>query len=76
MGIQNHIVLTDFQMSVAIAQMEAVALTVTPHLAFGASLGFHPFSVAVNLEAVLPYLPEAVMIDVALMIVTSDAQAS
>ena len=42
----------------------------------GTLLGLHPFSVAVNLITVLPYFPEAVLIDVPLVVVAPDAEAS
>lgn len=56
--------------------MEAVALAVTPHLAITALVLFHPFSVAVDLVVVLPYVPEAVFVNVALMVVASDAETA
>ena len=56
--------------------MESVALAIPPHLAIGALVGLHPFSVAVRLETVLPHVPEAVLVNVALVVVVADAQAT
>ena len=56
--------------------MHSVALAIPPHLAFRALVGFHPFSVAVDLELVLPHVPKTVLIDVALMVVAADAEAA
>ena len=56
--------------------MEAVAEAVAPHLAVRALTGFHPFAVAIKLKTVLPDIPEAVFIDVSLMIVGADAEAA
>ena len=69
-------ILADLQFSVAVAEMEAVAEAVAPHLAFGTLAGFHPFAVAVKLESVLPDVPEAVLIDISLMVVGSYAEAA
>ena len=56
--------------------MEAVAEAVAPHLAVGAVVGFHPFTVAVDVEFVLPHVPEAVVVYVALMVVAANTEAS
>ena len=69
-------ILANLEFAVAIPQMEAVALTVSPHFAMGTLVGLHPFAVTVFLEAVLPHLPEAVLVDVALMIIASDTEAA
>ena len=42
----------------------------------GTLVGFHPPAVTVFLELVLPDLPEAVAVDVALVVIAADAQAS
>ena len=44
--------------------------------AVGAKPRAHPFAVAVFLETVLPYVPETVLVDVALLIGTADAQTA
>ena len=69
-------VLANLQLPVAIAEVETVALAIAPHLATGALVGLHPFTVAVDLELVLPNVPEAVLINVALMIVAADAETA
>ena len=56
--------------------MHAVALTIPPHLAFGTLVGLHPFAVAVDLKLVLPNVPKAVLIDIALVVVAADAKAA
>jgi hypothetical protein len=38
----NHVVLTDLQFPVAIAEVHAVAQAIAPHLAVGALAGLHP----------------------------------
>lgn len=71
-----QIVLAYLQFAVAVAKMHSITLTITPHLTIGALVGLHPFSVAVNLELVLPNVPEAVAVDVALMVVAAYAEAA
>ena len=56
--------------------MHAVAETIAPHLAMGAVIGFHPFAVTVKLIFVLPDIPEAVLVDVTLVVVAANAQAA
>ena len=72
----NHVVLTNLQFPVAIAKVHTVAQAIAPHLAVGALAGLHPLMVAVDLELVLPHVPETVLIDVALVIVAADAEAA
>lgn len=72
----GHAVLAQVQFSFAIAQMHAIALAIAPDLAFVAFVGLHPSAVAVSFEAVLPHFIEVVGIDIALMVVAADAQAS
>lgn len=66
-----QIVLAYLQFAVAVAKMHSIALAITPHLTIGALVGLHPFSVAVNLELILPNFPEAIAVNVALMVVTA-----
>lgn len=63
------------QASVADAQVHAVALAVAPVVAVGTRAGLHPGAVAVRGKAVLPHVPEVVLIDVALAVVGADAWA-
>ncbi len=74
--IGDHVILADLELAVTVAKMESVALAVAPHFAMGALVGLHPFAVAIFLVAVLPDFPEAVLVDIALMIVASDAEAA
>ena len=69
-------VLTNLQFPIPIAQVESVALAIAPHLTVGALISLHPFTVAINTELVLPNIPEALLIDVALVIVAADAEAA
>jgi len=56
--------------------MHPVALTIAPHLAMSALVGLHPFPVAIDLEFVLPNVPKTVLVNVALMVVTADAETA
>ena len=69
-------VLANLQLPVTVAQMHAVALAIAPHLAMLTLVGLHPFSVAVDLEFVLPNVPKTVLVDIALMVVAADAEAT
>ena len=69
-------ILTDLQSAFAVAQMHAIAETIAPHLTFGTVASAHPFAVAIFFEFVLPYSPEAIVVDVSLVIVAADAQAA
>ena len=57
------------EIATAVAQVEAIALTVTKHVAPGTLSTTHPFTVAILLKAILPHIPEAIMIDIALIVV-------
>ena len=57
-------------------QMHGAALAVTPDFAVGALILLHPFAVAVQFETVFPQIPEVVGMDVALVVVTANAQAT
>ena len=56
--------------------MHAVALAIAPHLAMLTLVGLHPFPVAINLEFVLPNVPKTVLVDIALMVIAADAEAT
>ena len=58
------------------AQVHRATLAVTPDLALGTFIGFHPFAVTIRLEAILPYIPEIILVYIALMVVTANAKAS
>ena len=53
--------------------MHAVALTVAEVFAVGTLVTTHPFTIAVQHIAVLPYIHEVILIDVALIVVCADA---
>ena len=69
-------ILTDLQFTIPVAEMHAVAHAIAPHLAVLALVGLHPFPVAIDLELVLPYVPETILVDVALMVVAADTQTT
>lgn len=69
-------ILAHLKFPVAVAEMHAVALAETPHFAVSALVFFHPFPVTVELESALPHIPEAVVVDVSLMVVAADAEAA
>lgn len=62
--------------AIGIAQMETVSLAVAEHVTVRANATLHPLAVAINIEAVVPHIPEAVVIDVALLIIASYTKAS
>ena len=41
-----------------------------------ALVGLHPFPVAIDLELVLPHIPETILIDIALVVVAADAETT
>ena len=65
--------MTEQETAVAVAQMHAVALTVAEILAVGTNTATHPLALAIGCIAVLPNIHEIVLVDVALMIVGTDA---
>ena len=56
--------------------MHSITLTIPPHLATGALVGFHPVAIAVDLELVLPDVPKTILVDVTLMVVAADAETA
>ena len=63
-------------MAVAITKVHPIALAIAPHLTFLALFSLHPFSVAIDLKLVLPHFPEAVLVNIALMVVAADAETT
>ena len=61
------------QFPVAVAQMHAVTLTVAEIAARGAIVLLHPLTVAILLVTVLPHVHKVILIDIALIVVGSDA---
>ncbi len=62
--------------AIVVAQVHAATLAVAPHVAVGTGSGLFPRTVAEQLETVLPDIPEIVAVDIALMVVGTDAAAS
>ena len=60
-------VVADEQVAVVVIEVEAGALTVTPHLAVLTLVFPSPASVTHHLEAVLPHIPEVVLVDITLV---------
>lgn len=56
--------------------MHGAALAVAPGFAVAALACLHPAAVAVGLEAVLPDIPEIILVDVALVVVAAYAQTA
>ena len=59
-----------------VAKVHGAALAVAPGFAVAALVCLHPAAVAVGLEAVLPDIPEIILVDVALVVVAAYAQAA
>ena len=76
LGILNHLVLADLKRAFIVTEVHAVAQTVSPHLASLAGSRLHPLAVSVQFITMLPNLPEMVVIDVALVVVATDAEAA
>ena len=64
------------QLSIGIAQMHSIALTIAPHRTIGAIALTHPLSVTIFGKAILPHIPEIIFIDVSLMKICSDTRTS
>ena len=55
--------------------MHAPTLAVAEHLAVATLALFHPLAVAIRFEAILPHIPEILLVDVALVVLATDAGA-
>ena len=64
------------QSAVFVSKVHAIALTIFKHLALLARTGLHPFAIAIQSETVVPDIPETVGIDIALAVITADAQTA
>ena len=62
--------------AIVIAQMHAIPLTVIPHVTMGARAFMHPVMIPKCLELILPDIREAVPVDVSLLVLTPDAEAT
>ena len=65
----------ELEAAVRVPQMHAAAFAVAEELAGAALAGFHPGSVTINLEAVVPHFHKIVLVYVALVVVRPDAHA-
>lgn len=61
------------EIALIITKMHTAALAVSEVSALGTLALPHPFTVAVGLETVLPDVHEIILVDIALMIVGTDA---
>ena len=68
--------MADEQVLVIVVEVHAVALAVLPHLAVGALALLRPCTVAELLEAVLPHIPEVILIYITLREVGTYAGAA
>ena len=64
------------EFAIIVVEMQPIALAVAVHLTVGALALLGPLAVAIGFKAVLPHLPEVVLVDVALMQIATDAGAS
>ena len=60
------------KVSFFVAKVHTAAFAVAEHLAVSAGILAHPVAIAIGLKAVFPYVPEAVFVDISLMIVGTD----
>ena len=67
--------MTEHQLAVRVTEVHSVALAPFPVLAVGAVVFPHPIPVTVGLEAMLPDIHKIILVDVALVIVRTDARA-
>ena len=68
--------MTQHQTAVLAPQMHAVAFAESERFAVLAGRGlFHPRAVSVRLEAMLPYLPERVLVYISLVVLATDGGA-
>ena len=61
------------EITLIITKMHTATLTVSEVFTLGTLALPHPFTVAVGLETVLPNVHEIILVDIALMIVGTDA---
>lgn len=63
------------EVTVAVVQVHTVALAVAEKGTVGTHTFFHPATIAEGLETVLPHIHEIVAVDIALVVVGTDAGA-
>ena len=61
------------EVTVAVMQVHAVTLAIAEKGTVGTHTFFHPVTIAEELETVLPHIHEFIVVDVALMVVGTDA---
>ena len=66
--------MTKEQFPVTVTQVHAVALAVAEDVTLGTDTLTHPLAVAVLLIAILPHIPEIIFVDVALVVVCTNAR--
>ena len=64
------------EIALPITKMHAVSLTIAEKIAIMALARPHPLTIAIGLKTVFPHIHEIILIDVALMVVATDAGAS
>lgn len=57
------------EVAIGVSQVHAVTFAVSPEGAVGTYAASHPLPVAIDFVAVLPYVPQVILIDVALCVV-------
>ena len=67
--------MTEHQLAVRVTEVHSVALAPFPVLAVGAVVFPHPAPVTVGLEAMIPDIHKVILVDVALVVVRTDARA-
>ena len=65
----------ELEAAVRVPKMHSSALAVTEKLAGAALVLFHPGPVAINLETVIPHFHKIILVDIALIVVCTDANA-
>ena len=74
--LYQAVVVAEEEVFVVIVEMHAVALAVLPHLTVGTLAPLRPGAVAELLEAVLPHIPEVILIYITLREVGAHACAA
>ena len=69
-------VMAKHQVTIVVTKMHPITLAEFPHITICTWSGMHPFAIPVGLELVLPHIGESVFVDVALIILAADAQAT
>ena len=73
-SIKQTVVVAEQQFAILVSQVESIAFAISEHLAVATLIFLHPTAVTEHLVAVGPHIPEIICVDVALMVVGSDAR--